>query len=218
MKSYETKFMELSIPIIEMYSDGIRGPRFHNACSDLFNYSQDVRPNKLLGCSEKNLQPIGCAFAIMAIELDFGNPTINAIAAENAVYCLLTHYKSNPNGFGNIPYNGVVSLILSNPDLLHDGLMHVLKFHMSFVMNFMEQMKFRSGENAVRSRILKYLIPEIFDLNKMDFKIDDLPLAPNRDLVVKFVTSSFFKEADAEEGKDLLDELYSFCKQGVSVP
>ncbi len=210
--------MALAMPIIEMYSDGIKGARFYNACSDMFNYSQDVRPNKLLGCSPKNLQPIGCAFAIMAIEIDFGNPTINAIAAENAVYCLLTSYKNNPNNFGNIPFNGVVSLILANPDLLHDGLMHVLRDHMSYVMDFMEQVKFRSGENSVRSRILKYMIPKIFDLNRMDFIIEDLPLAPQKDKVVEFVNSSFFKNADAEEGKELLEELYDFCKQGVSVP
>lgn len=218
MSSYENQFMAYAIPIIEMYADGVKGPRFYNACSNMFNYSQDIRPNKLLGCSPKSLQPIGCAFAVMAIEIDFGNPTINAIAAENAVYCLLTSYKNNPDGFGNIPYNGVVSLILSDPALLHDGLMHVLKYHMSYLMDFEEQITFRSGENSVRSRILKYLIPEIFDLDRMDFKIEDLPLEPPKNKVIEFVKSSFYRNANAEEGKDLLEELYDFCEQGVSVP
>ena len=217
MSSYENQFMAYAMPIIEMYADGVKGPRFYNACSDMFNYSQDIRPNKLLGCSPKSLQPIGCAFAIMAIEIDFGNPTINAIAAENAVYCLLTSYKNNPDGFGNIPYNGVVSLILSDPVLLHDGLMHLTRFHMHYLLSFADQIRYRSVENAIRSRILKYMIPEIFDLARMDFKIEDLPLEPPKDKVIAFVKSSLF-EADAEEGRELLEELYDFCRQGVSVP
>lgn len=141
MASYENSFLALVEPIVDMYSVGYRGARFYNACSDLFNYSQDVRPNKLLGCSPRSLQPIGCAFAVMAIEIDFGNPTINAIAAENAVYCLLTSYKNNPDGFGNIPYNGVVSLLLSDPALLHDGLMHLSRFHMHYLLSFTDQVK-----------------------------------------------------------------------------
>ena len=217
MSSYENQFMAYAMPIIEMYADGVKGPRFYNACSDMFNYSQDIRPNKLLGCSPKSLQPIGCAFAIMAIEIDFGNPTINAIAAENAVYCLLTSYKNNPGGFGNIPFNGVVSLLLSDPALLHDGLMHLTRFHMNYLFSFADQVTYRSVETAVRSRILKYMIPEIFDLDRMDFKIDDLPLEPPKGKVIEFVQSPRFK-ADAKEGKELLEELYDFCKQGVSVP
>ena len=217
MSSYENQFMAYATPIIEMYADGMMGPRFYNACSDMFNYSQDIRPNKLLGCSPRSLQPIGCAFAIMAIEIDFGNPTINAIAAENAVYCLLTSYKDNPNGFGNIPFNGVVSLFLSDPALLHDGLMHLTRFHMNYLFSFADQVRYRSVETAIRSRILKYMIPEIFDLDRMDFKIEDLPLEPPKDKVIEFVKSSLF-EADAREGKELLEELYDFCEQGVSVP
>lgn len=217
MASYENSFLALVEPIVDMYSVGYRGARFYNACSDLFNYSQDVRPNKLLGCSPRSLQPIGCAFAVMAIEIDFGNPTINAIAAENAVYCLLTSYKNNPDGFGNIPYNGVVSLLLSDPALLHDGLMHLSRFHMHYLLSFTDQVKYRSVETAVRSRILRHMIPEIFDLDQMDFKIDDLPLAPPRNKVIEFVKSPLF-DSDAEDGRELLEELYDFCKRGVSVP
>lgn len=214
----ENNFMTLASPIIDMYSKGFLGVGFYNACSDFFNYSQDVRPNKLLTFSPKNLLPIGCAFAILAIETDFGNPDINSISAENALYCLMTHKKHTPNSYMNIPYNAAVSLLLSDKKPLHDGLMHVLRSHREYLFDMVEELKFRSGENSIRSRILKYLIPEIFDIKNRDFIIDDLPLAPRKNDILEFIDSSFFSNADANEGEVLFEELYDFCRQGVSQP
>ncbi len=220
MTIYEANFMAMATPIIEMYCDGNERARFYNACSEYFNYSQKVRPNKLLDCSSKNLLPIGCAFAILSLEIDFGNEDINSIAAENALYCLLTHRKHAPKSFGDIPYNAAVSLLLSESNVMHDGLMYVLGNHFSYVLDLsgLEKVRFRSGENSVRSRILKYLIPHIFDVDKLQFKFDDLPLAPGREQLINYVNSSFYKNANGLEGEELLEELYDFCRQGVSQP
>ena len=218
MNDYENNFIALALHIIDMYADDNMGIRFFNACCDFFNYSQDVRPNKLLNCSPKNLLPIGSAFAIMSIEVDFENPDINSISAENALYCLLTHKRHIPNSFGDIPYNAAVSLLLSDKNPMHDGIMYVLRYHLEYMMRLSEEVHFRSGENAVRSKILKYLIPKIFNIDERDFLIDDIPLAPNKNDVLKFIDSSFFKHADKDEGESLLEELYDFCRIGVSQP
>lgn len=217
MDNYESRFLALAMPIVQMYANGNTGPQIIDACSELFNYSQDVRPNKLLQCSPKSLQPIGCAFAILAININYGNPDINSISAENALYCLVSAYKNNPNSFGNIPYNAIVSLLLSDPNLLKDAIMHVLKNNPHFLYSLSEQMTFRSGENSVRYRILKYMIPYIFDFEKLDYKVSNMPLAPDKELLLNCINSSYYKSADGEEGEKLFEELFDYCETGVSL-
>lgn len=218
MSSYENKFMELAVPIIDLYSCNNFGARLYNACSDFFNYSQDVRPNKLLMVSSKNLLPIGCAFGILATKIDYGNPDINSISAENAFYCVIKHYIDNPNTFGALPLYIVVNLIMSDHQLMHDTIMYVFRHNPYQLLSLSAELTFRSGENAIRSHVLKYLIPQIFDISCMDFKYDDMPLTPDKDAVIQWINSDCYKNADPNRGKDYFEEMYEYCRLGVSQP
>lgn len=218
MGEYEKAFMDLAFPIIDLISRNIDGARLFNACRDLFNYSQDIRPNKLLLVSSKNLLPIGCAFGTLATKIDYGNPDINSISAENALYCVIKHYKDIPDTFGALPLYVAVNLIMSDHRLMHDTIMYVVKLNAYQVLSFHEQINFRSGENAVRSHVLRYLIPQIFDTTSMDFIYDDMPLAPDRNAVIEWIHSSYYQDADPNKGKEYFEQMFDYCKLGVSQP
>lgn len=215
MNVYEQNYLTLAKQAIQFEAYG--GAMRYNACSDFYNYSVNVRPNKMLNFDPKNLLPIGNAFAIIALEMDYGNPDINSISAENAVYCLMRYHKEAKDSW-NLPFYVILNLIISDPNLMHDSFMHVVRNNYGEVMDFSSQMAFHSGENTVRYHILKYLIPQVFDIEKQSFKMDDMPLAPSVSAVMDRVNTSFYKHAKAELGERLFEEVYEFCELGVSQP
>lgn len=90
-----------------------------NAMNQLFQSCYGQRGHKLLNVSSDNCQPIGMAFANIAIYLNFNDRDLNSVAAENAFYCLARNFIAKGNTFTT---PALFTILLKHQDLLKDKL------------------------------------------------------------------------------------------------
>ena len=157
-----------------------------NYMNQLFQSCYGQRGHKLLNVSPENCQPIGFAFANIAIYLNFNDRDLNSVAAENAFYCLSRNFIAKGNSFAT---PALFTLLLKYHELLKDKLIssHCSMAEKSVGMpigmmlhgnpfNAPHLAGFREQAVSKRVPIMAYLIHYFYDLEKSEYKVPtDMP-------------------------------------------
>ena len=90
-----------------------------NYMNALFDACYGRNGYRLLQISDDTTQVVGLAFTSIARHLDFNDPDMNSVAAENALYCLARNIIATGNTYCA---PAIFTLLLIHPDLLKDKL------------------------------------------------------------------------------------------------
>lgn len=169
-----------------------------NAMNQLFQSCYGQKGHKLLNVSPDNCQPIGLAFANIAIYLNFNDRDLNSVAAENAFYCLARNFIAKGNTFTT---PALFTMLLKYQDLLKDKLIstHCSMAEKSVGMPIGMMLggnpfyaphlaDFREQAVSKRVEIMAYLIQSFYDLEESEYKVPtDMPyLIPNNRDIEQF--------------------------------
>lgn len=199
-----------------------------NAMNQLFQSCYGQKGHKLLNVSPENCQPIGLAFANIAIYLNFNDRDLNSVAAENAFYCLARNFIAKNNTF-TAP--ALFTMLLKYQDLLKDKLIatHCTIAEKSVGMPIGMMLggnpfqaphlaDFREQAVSKRLDIMAYLIQFFYDFDKSEYKIPtDMPyLIPNNRDLEQFKTlvsgsGSSVKEMQTE-GQKYFYTMFEECE------
>lgn len=203
-----------------------------NAMNQLFQSCYGQKGHILLNVSPDNCQPVGIAFANIAIFLNFNDMDLNSVAAENAFYCLARNFIAKGNTFAA---PALFTMLLKYQDLLKDKLISThcsmaekssgLPIGMMLGGNPFQAphlADFRRQAVSKRVEIMAYLIQFFYDMDKSEYKIPtDMPyLIPNSRDLEQFKTlisgsGSSIKEMQAE-GQKYFYAMFEDCEDTLS--
>jgi hypothetical protein len=186
--------------------------------------------HKLLQIESKATQPIGFAFANIALYLDFDDEDMNSVAAENAIYCLGRSMIESNNSFCAPP---LFKILQKRRNLLNDKLIathcEISQRRVGMPIGIMlggnpytsPQLKeFR--EQAIEEKsidIKAYLLENFFDTVSGEYKIPtDLHIdIPSKTDIGLFInqekTIQYDKNCILREGEEYFFELFVQCQE-----
>ena len=205
-----------------------------HAMNQLFDSCYSYNGHKLLNVSSENCQPIGLAFANIAIYLDFNDTDLNSVAAENSFYCLARNFIAKGNSFV-VP--ALVTLLLKFPNLLKDKLIsshcdmseRIISMPIAMMLRgnpFKDPFLQGFREQAVSKRIpiMSYIMQYIYDFEKSQYKIStDMPnsflFLSNKDIAqYKSLVSNYGQSLDdmKKEGQSYFYIMFEACEETLS--
>jgi hypothetical protein len=203
-----------------------------SAMNQLFQSCYGREGHKLLNVSPENCQPIGLAFANIAIYLNFNDRDLNSVAAENAFYCLARSFIAKSNTFST---PALFTMLLKYQDLLKDKLISthcsMAEKRVGMPIGMMlggnpfqapHLADFREQAVSKRVDIMSYLICFFYDLDNSEYKVPtDMPylIPDNRDLelfkTLVFRSGSSVKEMQ-DEGQKYFYAMFENCENTLS--
>lgn len=152
----------------------------------LYKATEGYNSKLLLQVNPKQASTIGLGYTWFTFLFDNGNPNINDIAAENALFCLATNYIET-NNYTVLP--AIFSLFNKCSEHLEDTINRTLRdtFYYAPANNCGHDNYNIDGFKYYKYTIMFFCINTFYDLKAEKFKIKDLPFQPNINDVKRFI-------------------------------
>lgn len=196
--------------------------------NELFDACYGKNGYKLLQISDESTQVVGLAFTNIARHLDFNDPDLNSVAAENALYCLARNLIAKGNTFCT---PAIFTLLLNHSDLLKDKLIaahcEIAQKDVGMPIGIMlggnpfnapHLNAFREQAVSKRVSILAYILPFFYNETSKEYTIPtDMPYhIPSQSEINRFLKmkSEYGGTNDSmlSEGKRYFYQIFEECQ------
>lgn len=197
--------------------------------NELFNACYGRNGYKLLQISDESTQVVGLAFTGIARYLEFNDPDLNSVAAENAFYCLARNLIAKRNTFCT---PAIFTLLLNHSDLLRDKLIaahcEIAQEDVGMPIGLMlggnpfnspHLKDFREQAVSKRIPIMAYILPFFYNEANKKYSIPTnmpyhIPSQPDIDKFIR-MKSEYEKTTDdlISEGERYFYKIFEECQK-----